>query len=492
MPVQMSPGVYTREIDLSLYAPALSTTILGLVGGAKKGPIDEAFFIGSIPEYVDIFGEPTTQMGYAAWQYLRYGRQLQVVRVADANADYSSAFLVDASAANTLKVRSIYKGTWADGVKVSTTSGTSSGVKLTVTEGDYVVETWDNVTKANFATAVVGSAYITLEDADPSNTNDPNTGLEVTLSGGDDGTSLLADADYIGTIVGDTSTGMQVFSNPETIDLNILAVPGISSAPVINASLTLCQARQDVLALVDPPLGLSTNDVVDWHNGAGTWAGQHQAFNSSYGALQWPWHEIYDAYTAQKVWVAPSGPTSAVYAFNDFTAETWYAPAGLTRGRTLNSLAIEHSPSLGQRDLLYGNQNAVNPYVNFSKDGIALWGQRTLQRAPTALDRVNVRRLLMYIEKVVATAAKYLNFEPHDPVSWRRFEVLVESALDPIKARRGLYDFRVICDDSTNTADLIDQNKMVAKNLVKPTKTAEVIQIDWTILSTGAEFTEYV
>lgn len=491
MPSQVSAGVYSREIDLSLYAPALSTTILALVGGAHWGPVDEPYYIGSIPEYVDVFHIPVTQMGYAAWQFLRQGRQLWVNRVADGNAAQSVATLVDAGDANTLFVKGKYVGTRADGLVVTTEAGTTSGVKLRVYENGFLLETFDNVTKANFATAVTSSKYIVLEDANALNVNDPKVAQNLTLSGGDNGLDTLVDADYIGTITGDTYTGLQSFSNPETIDLNMVAVPGISSAAVVNAGLSLCASRGDCIFLVDPPFGLSTNEVVDWHNGVAPYD-DHQAFNSSYGALQWAWHEVYDPYTEAKVWIAPSGVTAAIYAFTDQTSETWFAPAGLTRGKVLNSLRIEHSPSLGQRDRLQGDGNAVNPFVNFSQDGIVLWGQRTLQRAPTALDRVNVRRLLLYAEKVMATVARQLVFEPNDAVTWQRFTVLANSILEPIKSRRGLYDFRVICDDSTNTPDLIDQNKMLGKLLIKPTKTAEVIQIDWVVLSTGVEFTEFV
>lgn len=492
MASQVSAGVYSREIDLSLYAPALSTTIFGVVGGARKGPINSAYFIGSIPEYVETFGEPTTQMGYAAWQYLREGRQLRVVRVADDDVAQSEAILVDALDANTLYVRGKTEGTWADGLVITTEAATVSGVKIKVYENGFLQETWNNVTKANFATAVLSSKFIVLEEADAGNSNDPKVAQSLTLAGGDDGLAGLNDADYIGTITGDTYTGLQMFSDPETIDVNMVAVPGVSSAAVINEGLTVCKNRGDAIFLPDPPFGLSTNDVTDWHNGAGAWSGSHQAFNSSYGALQWAWHQVYDPYTEAKVWIAPSGVTAAIYAYTDRTTETWFAPAGLTRGKVLNSLDIEHSPSKGQRDLLQGDGNAVNPFVNFTRDGIVLWGQRTLQRAPTALDRVNVRRLLLYAEKVMATVARQLVFEPNDAVTWRRFVVLATSLLEPIQSRRGIYDFRVICDESTNTPDLIDQNKMLGKLLIKPTKTAEVIQIDWVVLSTGVEFTEFV
>ncbi len=489
MPFQVSPGLYSREIDLSLYAPALATTIVGCVGGARKGPLNELVSVTSIPELTDKLGLPTTQAGYAAVQYLRKGSALWFIRVGDDDAAASEATLVDSSSGATLYVRAVSPGTWADGIVVVVTAGSVAGVKLTVLEGRVAREAYDNVTKANFATSVTGSSYITLADANPSNTNNPKSGQTLTLAGGDDGLTGLNDADYIGTEVGDVATGLQLFANPESVDINILVVPGVSSAAVIEAGYAITEGRRDSVFLADPPLGLTTQEVIDWHNGAGSFT-DHAAFSSSYAALQWAWHEVYDPYTNQKVWVAPSGPTLAIYAYSDYTTETWFAPAGLTRGLVDQSLDLEHSPSKGQRDLLSGNGNCVNPYIKMSKHGIVLWGQRTLQRYPSATDRVNVRRLLCYVEKVFATAAVTLPFDPNDKTLWRRFELLGIQTLEPVKARRGLYDYRVVCDESTNPSAQIDQNKMTGKLLVKPTKAAEVIQIDWVLLSTGMEFNE--
>jgi phage tail sheath protein FI len=267
------------------------------------------------------------------------------------------------------------------------------------------------------------------------------------------------------------------------------------AATVAVELLSVCQSRGDCLALIDPPYGYNTDEVIDWHNGDAPYT-DHAALNSSYGALYWPFHKVYDAYTDAEVWIPPSGPASAIIAFSDFIAETWSAPAGLQRGKAKNSIDIEMSPDLGDRELLLGlvagSNQCVNPFVNFTQDGVVLWGQKTLQRATTALDRVNVRRLLLYVEKLIATVGRFLVFEPNDEKTWRRFISMADSVCAPIKARRGLYDFRIICDETTNTAEVIDQNKMVGKILIKPTKTAEVIVVDWTLLSTGSEFTEYV
>jgi len=257
----------------------------------------------------------------------------------------------------------------------------------------------------------------------------------------------------------------------------------------VNEMIATARGRADTLALVDSPFGLDVGGVVDWHNGEGY---GHDAFNDSFGALYWPWVKVYDAYNKKEAFMPPSGFVTAQMAYNDYVADPWFAAAGFSRGLIRAGVELEMSPDLGQRDALYGDGNAVNPIVNFTREGITIWGDRTLQRRPTALDRVNVRRMLLYVEKVIATSVRYLVFEPNDPTTWRRFVGLVTPSLEFVKARRGLYDYRVICDETTNPAYLIDQNHMNGRLLLKPTKNAEVITIDFVVLSTGAKFSEQI
>jgi phage tail sheath protein FI len=253
--------------------------------------------------------------------------------------------------------------------------------------------------------------------------------------------------------------------------------------------IQICEARHDCMAIIDPPTGLSPSEVVDWHNGTGTF-NDHAAYNSSYAATYYPWVKIYDAVAREYIFTPPSGHVLAVYAYTDYNAETWFAPAGLRRGRVISGVDVAHSCSPGEMDLLYGDGNAVNPIADFRQQGIVVWGQRTLQRSPTALDRVNVRRLLLYLRKVITTAAGYLVFEPNDPITWKSFGHLVIPYLDDVRQRRALYDFRVKCDETTNTPTVIDRNEMRAQILLKPVKAAEFIQIDFVITSTGANFDE--
>jgi phage tail sheath protein FI len=207
------------------------------------------------------------------------------------------------------------------------------------------------------------------------------------------------------------NTGIFAFQNPETIDITLLSIPGNSSGAVIAQGLQLCESRGDCMMLVDPPFGLRPQQVVDWHNGM-LLSDLSAAINSSYGALHWSWLEIFDQFNGGNIFIPPSGFIAGVIARTSRVAEQWFAPAGLNRGRLLTALDVEYSPTQGERDLLYGFNNAVNPIVNFPQDGITVWGQRTLQRADTALDRINVRMLLIFLKKILVRTLRNFLFEP--------------------------------------------------------------------------------
>lgn len=282
-------------------------------------------------------------------------------------------------------------------------------------------------------------------------------------------------------------SGIYAFQNPEVYDITLLIVPGASSGSVIGTGLQMCQRRSDCMMLVDPPFGLRAQQVVDWHNGM-LFSDLAQAINSSYGALYFPWLKIYDQFSGQTIFIPPSGHASSVYARTARDAEQWFAPAGLQRGRLLTPLDTELDLTQGERDLLYGFGNAVNPIVNFPQDGITIWGQRTLQRASTALDRVNVRLLLIYIKKNAVRFLRQFCFEPNDAVTRSQVVNISEPFLADIQARRGLTGFAVVCDDRNNTPERIDRNELHVAYFLKPTRAAEFIQLNLVTLRTGASF----
>lgn len=283
------------------------------------------------------------------------------------------------------------------------------------------------------------------------------------------------------------STGIYSFQNPEVFDITLLSTPGFSSGPVIAQALAMCEGRGDCLYLVDPPFGLRPQQVVDWHNGM-LFSDLQAALNSSYGALYWSWVEIYDQFNGGTIYVPPSGHVSAVYARTAREAELWFPPAGLNRGRLLTALNLEFDPTQGERDLLYGFNNAVNPLVNFPQDGITVFGQRTLQRRDSALDRVNVRMLLIALKKGLIPLLRNFLFEPNDLTLWRQTRNAVRPFLEDIKARRGITAYDVIVDERNNTPIRRDRNELWVSVLIKPTRAVEFIVLNLVILRTDQSF----
>ena len=284
-----------------------------------------------------------------------------------------------------------------------------------------------------------------------------------------------------------TSSGLYAFQNPEAFDINLLLIPGFSSGAVIGSALQLCENRGDVLYIIDPPIGLRPQQVVDWHNGI-LYDDLDRAINSSYGALYWSWLRIFDQFSNEERWVPPSGHVAGIFSRTAANTEVWFAPAGLSRGIINTALAVEYNPTQSERDLLYGSGNSVNPIVNFAQEGIVVFGQRTLQRAPTALDRVNVRMLLIYIKKQLTNILRNYIFEPNDSTLWSQVLNVIEPFLADIASRRGLSGYKVVVDGSNNTPERIDRNELWVSVFLQPTRTVEFVVLNLAILKTGASF----
>jgi phage tail sheath protein FI len=233
---------------------------------------------------------------------------------------------------------------------------------------------------------------------------------------------------------------------------------------------------------------LSVDEIVAWQNG------RHPLnltrFDSDFAALYWPWVKVRDTHNRIDVWVPPSGAVAATYANADNLAFPWFAPAGMTRGIVYNITDTYTKPTLEERDLMYGNRNCVNPIIIFPDQvNFMIWGQKTLQRLPTALDRVNVRRMLLYIEKLIRRDSRRLLFEPHDAGLRAQFIQIATGVLDAVVRDRGITDYFVKCDEELNTPDVIDRNELRANIGVQPTRAAEFIMIEFSLHRTGS-FTE--
>lgn len=373
-------------------------------------------------------------------------------------------------------------------------------VRNNIREGNFIMEVynngvqleaWGNLSKEETSRFYVEtflslvSDFVRVED----NTDNPAPPLDGTydLSGGSDG--IPSDPDdqdslLIGNLLG--MTGIYALSEPEQIDLDIVAVPGHSSTGVILALIDMCQnLRSDCMAIIDPPFGLTVKEIVQWQNGAHPL--NTTRFDSDFAALYWPWVKIRDTFNNVDVWIPPSGSIMAVYARNDFLARPWFAPAGQTRGVVPNITDVFSRPTLEERDLMYGNRNAINPIVQYvDSQDFVVWGQKTLQRKPTALDRVNVRRLMFYIEKRIRAASRVLLFDPHDDIFRDKFVQIATKILEEVQVGRGLTDFIIKADEELNTPDVIDRNEFRARIGVQPTRAVEFMFLEFSIHRTGS------
>lgn len=283
----------------------------------------------------------------------------------------------------------------------------------------------------------------------------------------------------------DYSNSISLLANRDAFRYNIITVPGLiadstnfpAHATVISSLITNIENRGDAIIVMDIA-GYGSNILPITNNAAN--------YNTSYAAAYWPWTKTVDPNLGTQVWVPASTMIPSVYAFNDRIAEPWFAPAGQTRGLLPTVVTTERVLTQGNRDTLYDNK--INSIATFPNTGIVVFGQKTLQKRKSALDRVNVRRLLIELKDFISQVADTLVFEQNDVNTRNNFLSRVNPYLTDVQNRQGLTDFRVIMDESNNPPDVIDNNKLVGQIFLKPTRTVEFIVLDFNILPTGATF----
>jgi len=248
------------------------------------------------------------------------------------------------------------------------------------------------------------------------------------------------------------------------------------------------QIRGDCMFIADPPdfpTVSSVQDVIDWHNGVGGF-GRTTALNSSHGALYWSWLQIFDPFNDKNRFTAPSGHAASVWAQSENQTFPWFAPAGTRRGLVRGASDVRLSPDPGERKAMQTGAN-VNPFVKFIQEGIAIFGQKTLLRTSSALNRVNVRRLLLFLERASLSAVKPMAFDPNDPATDREIVRLLTPIHEFAQDNRGLREFLIV-PSSTDTDRA--NNKNVTRIFVKPTTTAEVIELQFILTAQNANFEE--
>ena len=271
-------------------------------------------------------------------------------------------------------------------------------------------------------------------------------------------------------------------SNPDEIDINMLVTPGIIHSlhpSVTNHAMDKVESRADCFYVLD---------TAQWNDNVSTAVNNVQTLDTNYAATYYPWVKMDDPSTGIGVWVPPSVVIPGVIAFTDRVAHEWFAPAGLNRGGLSSVRVAKKKLTHTDRDRLY--EARINPIATFPNQGVVVFGQKTLQAKPSALDRINVRRLLIRLKKFIASSSRFLVFEQNDSSTRSRFLNIVNPFLESVQSNSGLSAFRVVMDDSNNTPDVIDRNQLVGQIFIQPTRTAEFIVLDFTVLPTGAAFPE--
>ena len=289
-------------------------------------------------------------------------------------------------------------------------------------------------------------------------------------------------------------------ADPEQVDMNLLVAPGVTNASLTEHMIDVCESRGDAMSLIDLP-NVYTPAHEQYYSDKSSRVGTVNAtvtglrdrkIDSSYGATFYPWVQTRDENTSQLVWVPPTVAMMGVLASSERKSQLWFAPAGFNRGGLSDGAAgipvtnVSQKLTSKERDSLY--DASINPIASFPSTGIVVFGQKTLQESQSALDRINVRRLVIFLKKQISIISSNILFEQNVQTTWNRFKGLVEPFLANVKSNFGISDYRLILDDSTTTPDLVDQNILYAKIMVKPARAIEFIAIDFVIASTGASF----
>ena len=493
--MDQAPGIINREFDISVYNASGGSLVGAFTGVADWGPVNSPPLLVSPADYVKYFGAPTTQLGYAAFNFLSRKCFLYVNRVVDGGAAKSSATFA-ISAVNRIDATALYYGTRGDDIEVQLSAaddGNVAHVNISVFVDSQLMERFPDVASYAAAAALSSEWVVFSQSAgSPAWPTDWSTGYTTSsLTGGDSG---YASADmspfYIGTAAAKPTlgTGLHVFDSSVDYTLDVVACPGMYHKNVVALGLTQAASRDDCLFFPDAPDDLSVDDVMDWSNGTYL-GGPDSQLNTSYGALFYPWVNYYDEYSSADVRVAPSAIAAAIMANSWYLAGPYASMAGSTRGK--HPLAASLAYNVEDTDVAKSYSRAgqnINWFVNQPNIGIFLNGQKTLQRTATAFDRINVRVTINQAKRQLKALAFRFVHEPNDEPTWEAVRGAACSVLDPIKAARGIREYRVICDATVNTPAVVAKSELRCKIMVKPMTMAEWIVFDWIITSQDTTF----
>ena len=553
MAFQLSPGINVSEVDLTSVVPSVATSTGAFAGKFAWGPVDQVFTVSDEVRLASLFGDPTDdnfEYWFSAANFLAYSNNLKVVRAANTTTslnatsaatgvliknldDYTSNFSGGANTygrfaakyagdlGNSIRVEVVdantytgwaYAGSFTDAPRTSTYASTTgaandevhivvvdAGAKFTGV-ANTILEKFAFVSKASDAKLADGttnyykdvlkqrSNYVySMSHPESTNWGSAASNTAFTLLATKISSRLQAGAQ--GTITsGDIQRAYGKCANPDSVDVSLI-VAGPSDATIANYLIdNIATVRKDCVVFVSP---LKINVVDQSGNEATNILTYRLTVNSSdYAFMDSGWKYQYDKYNDVYRWVPLNGDTAGLCARTDDERDPWFSPAGSNRGQIKNLVKLAWNPTKADRDSLY--VKGINPVVTFQGEGTILFGDKTLLTRPTAFDRINVRRLFIVLEKAIAKAARSSIFEFNDQFTRAQFVNLVEPFLRDVQGRRGITDFRVVCDERNNTAEVIDRNEFVGDIYIKPARSINFIQLNFVAVRSGVTFDEIV
>ena len=555
MAFQLSPGVNVSEIDLTTIVPSVATSIGAFAGPFAWGPADEIITISDEVRLADRFGKPTSsnyEYWFSAANFLAYTNTLKTVRAIsiaetrnaiansqatavliknddDWESNYSTgqgsvgefAARYPGALGNSLKVSMADAATfssWTYATSFTSAPGTSTYAanqggsfdevhvividedgKFTGTQGT-VLEVFPFASKAADAKDDSGnssyyknviasrSRYIHWMDHPAAGSNWGNNAQGTAFANLSANVTSSLSLGVDGTVsTANVVTAYDKFDDADSVDIS-LVVSGPANQTVVDSLISMAETRKDCVVFVSPEKA----DVVD---NAGSEASDIVTYrdtltSTSYAVMDGNWKYQYDKYNDVYRWVPLNGDVAGLCARTDQERDPWFSPGGLNRGIIKNIIKLAWNPTKTDRDTLY--VKGVNPIVSFQGEGTVLFGDKTLQSKPSAFDRINVRRLFIVLEKAIARAARFSLFEFNDQFTRAQFVSLVEPFLRDVQGRRGITDFRVVCDESNNTGEVIDRNEFIGDIYIKPARSINFIQLNFVAVRTGVSFDEVV
>ena len=545
-----SPAIVVKEVDLTGGVPNVQSTTGAFTGEFLWGPVGEAVLVSSEAELVAKFGAPTASTASdftSAAYFLKYANSLYISRVGlgnNATGNGTTRSIKNKAAFNAgtwtgNDVAAKYPGTLGNAIEVHLCTGDTSFASFTYKDSfdaapgtsafatskgcsqdeahlvvvdkagtitgntGQVLEAFPFVSfltdaknadgSTNFIKDVVNnrSQYIYVLDDDGALFTDSfvASSTETTFSTDTVTTIALSSGTDITASLADHKAGFDLFTDKDTISVDFMIPTGILGSVDQDALVDYITAiainRKDCIVVTSPPKDTVVNnatavaDTITWANGL---------TYSSYLVVDNNYLKVYDKYNDQYIDIPAASSTAGLMAASDLATAPWFSPAGARRGQYLGITSLAYTPTKSERDQLY--RAGVNPVANLPGQGVLLYGDKTHMNRPSAFDRINVRRLFIVLERAISLAARNTMFEFNDEFTRAEFVNIVEPFLREVKGRRGITDFRVVCDESNNTAEVVDRNEFIANIFIKPARSINYITLNFVAVRSGVDFEE--